>query len=119
MEGKKGINKGVLVELNREQLKQLGAYKKGSCFILEDLSETILFLKPEKAKKHEYFIPSLQTSLLQHLSYAIYAFLHQEGKDRTMLLITDDKSGVHEFFVGEDIYSVYGKLSDIVKLNLL
>lgn len=110
--------KGVLVDLNKAQLRGLGEFKKGSCFILRDFSETILFLKPEKAKKHEYVIPSLQTSLFSHLAYAIYLFLHQEGKNRTRLLITEERTGVHEFFFGDDIHEVYRKLTRIGDLNL-
>lgn len=112
------MNKGVLVELNKEQLKGLGEYKNGYCFVLEDLSETILFLKPKNGKKHEYFIPSLHRSLLQNLSYAIYAFLRQEGKNRTKLVITDERTGIHEFFAGDSIFDIGREIDSILIGNL-
>lgn len=114
------LNKGVLVELNKEQLKELGGYKKGECFILNDFSETILLLKPENGKKHEYFIPALEKNNpnLPHISFAIYAFLRQEGKNRTELIITQEGTGQHSFFVGDSIHKVYETLSEIIKLNL-
>lgn len=111
--------KGVLVDLDNTQLQELGEFKKGCCFILKDSpSEDIMFLKPKDGKKHEYTIPSLQTSLLQHISDAIQAFLKQEGKNRTCLIITDDKAGVYKFFTEDSIFEIGRKISNIRVANL-
>lgn len=111
-------NRGVLVELKKEQLQDLGEFKNGCSFIPTDFSETILFLKPKDGKKHEYFIPSLHKSNLQNLSDAIYTFLRQEGKNRTKLTITDERSGIHDFFVGDSIFDVGRKICSILIGNL-
>lgn len=101
-----------------KKLQEMGGYGKGCCFILADFSETIMFLKPKNGKKHEYFIPSLQTSHLHNLSFAICAFLRQEGKNRTKLVIADERTGKQEFLVEDSIHTVGRKICKILICNL-
>ena len=82
-----GMIMGIFVEIEKEELKKLNKkFLRGFCYISEDL-QTVLLIKPENAKKHEYVIPGLDEAVLPPIANAIFEFLQQKKEKREEVII--------------------------------
>lgn len=103
---------GIMIEISKKDLKkidkEIGKYKRGFCYIPEDLSGTVLLLKHENAAKHEYFVPNLSTSIALPMVHAIFEFLRQEEKRKKVII------GGCEFLVEDSMYEIRKKLINII-----
>ena len=53
------------------------------------------------------------------IAKAIYALLHEQGKNRKVVYIKDKKGGTNEFFFNDSVIDIFRKLTKIDEINLL
>ncbi len=110
---------GVLLELDKKQLKELGEYQKGYAYISKDFSYTVLFFKPIiKSKHHVYYVPNYDVLPAEVLCFAIFALLHEEGKNRSKVVIKQERTGIDEFYFSETVQEIYIKICQFRAINL-
>lgn len=113
---------GKLVEIKKYVLGQVtsGAYSKGYSYMLDDERHpSILLLKPVGEGKHIYVVPEFEKIKTTEIAKAIYALLHEQGKNRKVVYIKDKKGGTNEFFFNDSVIDIFRKLTKIDEINLL
>lgn len=104
---------GALIELRKDTFDwMIGKYSKAYVYISDDSNTNIYLLKPVNEQKHIYVVRDFEKIKTTEIAKAIYALLHEEGKNRKVIHLRHE-SGIYELFFTDTTATILKKITEI------